>query len=73
VDQAAQPDVVYDYLIVADYTGQLGFDAQKALSSLQQQGFKTVEGYIVFNKKEVETIETAGGSWRLARLRSARK
>lgn len=51
VDRTAAAGVAYDYLIVADRDGQAGGQAQKLLSTIQQTGFSTIDGYIVFNKK----------------------
>ncbi len=51
VDGTAKTGVAYDYLLVADYTAQLGPDAHKALTRLQREGFGAVEASIVFNKR----------------------
>lgn len=39
----------YDYLIVADYTGAGGRNADQVLAMIQQSGFSNFDGYIVYN------------------------
>jgi hypothetical protein len=52
VDQKVEPDVAYDYLILADHIGRLRGDPGTVLALLQETGFLDVDGYIVFNKKK---------------------
>jgi hypothetical protein len=56
VDQTAPPGQAFDYLIVADYTGQGGRDFTKILSIIQQSGFADLDGYIVFNKRVGQAV-----------------
>jgi hypothetical protein len=52
VDEAADPGISYDYLILADYTDILGGDAQTALTWVTNHpDFSQVDGYIVSNKR----------------------
>lgn len=52
VDETADPAISYDYLIVADHTGELGGHEKKALAWLASiPDFSTVDGYIVFNQR----------------------
>src|SRR6266567_4645644 len=50
-DQKVEPGVPFDYLILADYTGELGGKLDDALKFLFTFGFANVDGYIVFNKR----------------------
>jgi hypothetical protein len=56
VDRKAPPDVVFDYLIVADYTGQGGREAGRLLSVIQQNGFAALDGYIAFNLRSEKAV-----------------
>lgn len=51
VDQTAQPDQAYDYLIVADYLGRGKLSAEKMLAWIGANGFADVEAYIVYDKE----------------------
>jgi len=51
VDQTAQPDQAYDYLVVADYVGRRKLNAKEMLAWIQENGFADVEAYIVYNKE----------------------
>lgn len=51
VDQQARPGTAYDYLVVADRAGSGNLDPAQILTLLQQSGFQTLDGYIVFNQQ----------------------
>lgn len=51
VDQTADPNFPYDYLIVADHTGVGGLDPDTVLDRLRQDGFNQLDGYILFNRQ----------------------
>lgn len=52
VDQKADHNVAYDYLILADHKGVLGKDSTLALTYLKKkEPFRDVDGYIVFNQE----------------------
>ncbi len=52
VDQEVDPDIAYDYLILADHTGHFSEYSHDNLSNLfEEVGFGDVDAYIVFNKQ----------------------
>ncbi|MGH8067487.1 MAG: hypothetical protein ACRERE_20085 [Candidatus Entotheonellia bacterium] len=63
VDQTADPNIAYDYLIVADHTGVGGLDPNTVLARLGQNGFTQLDGYILFNRQvaSAAALEAPGG------------
>lgn len=54
IDSTPDPALSYDYLIVADYNGVAQLNPDTMLTIIQQSGFSTVEGSIVYNLKEIQ-------------------
>ena len=52
VDQTAENNTAYDYLIIADHTNSFKGDEQRIIDYLNRGIFPEVDGYIVFNKKK---------------------
>lgn len=74
VDQTADLNVAYDYLIVADHAGVAEGKVNKVLSIIEDTGFTELDGYIVFNKRlepaadlpapvGLQTYELPGGAF----------
>ena len=63
VDQTVDPNISYDYLLVADHTGVGGFDPDTVLARLRQDGFSQLDGYILFNEqmKRASPLAAPGG------------
>lgn len=52
IDNTADLNTAYDYLIVADHTGIGQRDPDKVLDELKASGFAQLDGYILFNKRK---------------------
>ena len=51
IDENADPNAAFDYLLLADYDGRfVGLDPRETLELLREIGFSDVDGYIVFDK-----------------------
>lgn len=48
-DRTADPELIYDYLVVADYNGVGQLNPEEMLNVLGQSGFSNVQGSIVYN------------------------
>lgn len=52
IDETADPDSAFDYLIIADDEGIFdGLEPREVLNLLKETGFSDLDGYIVFNKR----------------------
>jgi hypothetical protein len=63
IDQTADPNLAYDYLIVADHAGVGQGDAGNILTTIQSSGFAQLDGYIVFNKSNEFMASTSFLPW----------
>jgi hypothetical protein len=76
-DTTATPAAVYDYLIVADYTGVARGDVENMLAHIVGEGFSGIDAWIVFNTsmvpgpplnppQRVKAYALPGGTYRAA-------
>lgn len=54
VDDSAQPNTAYDYMVVADHTNAGGAQPIKILALVASGNFQSIEAYVVFNKRRAQ-------------------